>query len=198
MIEGIRHNGFGLGFVEGPWVPRDVQSTVVGRDRLVVVVGPDHLWARRRGPIGGAELAATPLVLRERGSGTCATLEAALKTYGSVAIPFWSWGRPHRCAAASGLGPAVPSAMAVQEDLREERLVAVTTDPSLQLERFCEPYGCAGRNCRSRHRSCSHWFAAAPAVRATASGSRRTAAERTCADLKELTLHWPAVHIISV
>lgn len=126
VIEGIRHNGFDLGFVEGPWGPRDVQSTVVGRDRLVVVVGPDHLWARRRSPIGGAELAATPLVLRERGSGTRETLEAALKTYGSVANPVLELGAtaPLRTAAASGLGPAVLSAMAVQEDLREERLAS--------------------------------------------------------------------------
>src|SRR5437868_8515845 len=40
-----------LGFVEGPHVPQELSSAVVGADRLVVVVAPEHPWARRRTPL---------------------------------------------------------------------------------------------------------------------------------------------------
>jgi DNA-binding transcriptional LysR family regulator len=43
----------------------------------VVVARPDHPWARRRDPVGPAELA-TPLVSREAGSGTRDVLAAAV------------------------------------------------------------------------------------------------------------------------
>jgi DNA-binding transcriptional LysR family regulator len=41
----------------------------VGHDQLVVIVRPDHPWARRRSPIDLARLARTPLVVREEGIG---------------------------------------------------------------------------------------------------------------------------------
>jgi DNA-binding transcriptional LysR family regulator len=147
VIGGVRHGEFDLGFVEGPWVPRDVQSRAVGRDRLVVVVAPDHPWARRRGPVTGAELAATPLLLREAGSGTRETLEAALKAYGGVAAPVLELGAtaPLRSAAASGVAPAVLSALTVQDDLAERRLVAVPTEANLRLERSLRAVWLRGR-----------------------------------------------------
>ncbi|MEV6131724.1 LysR substrate-binding domain-containing protein [Streptomyces violaceusniger] len=147
VIEGIRHGEFDLGFVEGPWVPRDVQSTAVGRDRLLVVVAPDHPWARRRRPVAGAELAATPLVLRESGSGTRETLEAALKAYGGMAVPVLELGAtaPLRSAAASGAAPAVLSALAVREDLVDRRLVVVPIEEDLRLERVLRAVWLRGR-----------------------------------------------------
>jgi len=66
----VAEHGVDLGFVEGPSAPRGLRSRVVATDRLVIVVRPDHPWARRRSPVGPAELAATPLVEREAGSGT--------------------------------------------------------------------------------------------------------------------------------
>ena len=67
-----------LGFVEGPAAPPGLRSRVVAADRLAVVVRPDHPWARRRSPVRPAELASTPLVEREEGSGTRQVLRAAL------------------------------------------------------------------------------------------------------------------------
>jgi DNA-binding transcriptional LysR family regulator len=147
VIEGIRHGEFDLGFVEGPEVPHDVRSTTVGQDRLLVVVAPDHAWTRRQTPVSGAELAATPLVLRESGSGTRETLEAALQAYGGVAVPVLELGATTllRSAAASGAAPAVLSALAVREDLAERRLVAVPTDPGVRLERLLRAVWMRGR-----------------------------------------------------
>ena len=63
---------------KGPAAPPGLRSRVVATDRLAVVVRPDHPWARRRSPVRPAELAATPLVEREEGSGTRQALHAAL------------------------------------------------------------------------------------------------------------------------
>ncbi|MGW0817950.1 LysR substrate-binding domain-containing protein [Streptomyces viridiviolaceus] len=50
---------------------------------LRVVVVPDHPWARRRSSLRVDELAATPIVVRERGSGTRETLDHALRRAGA-------------------------------------------------------------------------------------------------------------------
>ncbi len=53
----------------------------------MVVTAPAHSWARRRCPVPAPELAATPLILRERGSGTRQVLDAALRAHGGLADP---------------------------------------------------------------------------------------------------------------
>lgn len=73
-----------LGFVEGLTVPSGLDSVVIAHDHLIVVTAPGHVWARRRRPLEAAELAATPLILREKGSGTRQVLDAAL---GGLARP---------------------------------------------------------------------------------------------------------------
>ncbi|SCF57303.1 LysR substrate binding domain-containing protein [Streptomyces sp. DconLS] len=67
-----------LGFVEGLSVPAGLDAVVIGHDRLIVVTAPGHPWARRRRPLSPQELGETPLILRERGSGTRQVLDAAL------------------------------------------------------------------------------------------------------------------------
>ena len=64
------HEGMAdLGFVEG-WVEdADLMKTVVGRDQLVLLVHPDHAWAKRA-PKKKDELSRHSWVLREVGSGT--------------------------------------------------------------------------------------------------------------------------------
>lgn len=75
-----------IGFVEGPTLGRGLESRVIGTDRLVVVVSPRHPWAGRTAPLSPAELVAAPVVVRERGSGTRATLDLALAEVG-LALP---------------------------------------------------------------------------------------------------------------
>ncbi|MGR6997289.1 LysR substrate-binding domain-containing protein [Yinghuangia aomiensis] len=106
-MEALRRGACDLGFVEGPWVPDDLHRTVVGRDRLAVVVAPGHPWARRRRPLSGRELADTPLLLREPGSGTRETLQKALRPYDGPAVPVLELGStaPLRSAVARGARP---------------------------------------------------------------------------------------------
>ncbi|MBM7368277.1 LysR family transcriptional regulator [Gordonia hydrophobica] len=124
-----------VGFVESPTVPRGLHSAVVARDQLVVIVPPGHKWARRRRPIDVAELAATPLLEREPGSGTRTTLENALGDL-ERATPVLELGSSAaiRTAVAGGVGPAVLSTLAVAESARSGELRVVHVD-GLNLRR---------------------------------------------------------------
>lgn len=125
-----------LGFVEGARLPRRLRSRDVGADELVVVVGRSHPWARRRRPVTPTELAATPLVLREHGSGTRDILAVALAEHGLDVRPLMELGSTTaiKAAAVAGAGPAVLSALAVDAELRAGLLVAVPC-AGLHLER---------------------------------------------------------------
>ncbi|MGW0625147.1 LysR family transcriptional regulator [Streptomyces sp. NPDC002758] len=113
-----------LGFVEGLTVPTGLDSVVIAHDHLIVVTAPGHPWSRRRRPLESSELAATPLILREKGSGTRQVLDTAL---GGLARPLieLSSTTAVKAAAVSGAGPAVLSELAVREELALRRLVTV-------------------------------------------------------------------------
>lgn len=118
-----------LGFVEGPSVPRGLRSRVVATDRLEVVVAPAHPWAGRRRPVTAAELAATPLIQREQGSGTRYTLARVLARHPTAApLLELSSTTAVKAAVAAGAAPAVISSLAVAVDVAEHRLVAVPVD----------------------------------------------------------------------
>ena len=126
-----------LGFVEGLSVPEGLDGTVIGHDRLFVVAAPSHAWARRRrAPVTPEELAGTPLVLRERGSGTRQVLDSALSRYGGLSAPLMELASTTavKAAAVSGAGPAVLSELAVTEELSSRRLTRVPVE-GVALER---------------------------------------------------------------
>ncbi|GLY90637.1 LysR family transcriptional regulator [Actinoallomurus iriomotensis] len=145
VIERLRGGEADLGFIEGRGAPRDLHSRAVARDRLVVVVAPAHAWSRKRRPLRPVELATTPLLLREAGSGTRETLEAALASYGGVTEPALELGgtAPLRLAAISGTAPAVLSALAVADEIAAGRLVEVPSE--LNLDRVLRAVWPRGR-----------------------------------------------------
>ncbi|MGW7463059.1 LysR family transcriptional regulator [Streptomyces sp. NPDC054797] len=116
-----------LGFVEGLTVPDGLDSAVIAQDRLVVAVAPGHPWAGRSRGVEAAELASTPLILRERGSGTRQVLDAALAASGGLAAPLLELASTTavKAAALSGAGPCVLSELAVVDELAARRLVEV-------------------------------------------------------------------------
>lgn len=112
-----------LGFVEGPEIPSALSTREVARDRLVVVVPPGHEWVRRQ-PIPVSELAHTPLIQRERGSGTRITLEYAVPDCAPPLLELTSCTAV-KAAVVAGNAPAVLSSLAVAADVKDGRLVPI-------------------------------------------------------------------------
>lgn len=115
-----------LGFIEGPRPPRGVNHLVVAHDELVLVVPPKHPWARRRTPVTEAELRATPLVMREAGSGTRVALEDALGVPATPMLELAS-NAAVRVSVQSGTAPAVLSRLTVSDALATGSLCEVPT-----------------------------------------------------------------------
>ncbi|MGW0177959.1 LysR family transcriptional regulator [Nocardia sp. NPDC003345] len=124
-----------IGFVESPAVPRALHTVAVARDRLVVVVDPRHPWTRRRHPLSIAELARTPLIVREPGSGTRTTLDLALQEYDRAApLLELGSGAAVRTSVLGGVGPAVLSTLAVSVQVERGELKVVEVE-GLHLDR---------------------------------------------------------------
>ncbi|WP_420367672.1 LysR substrate-binding domain-containing protein [Curtobacterium sp. L1-20] len=134
----VRSGVAGVGFVEGPTVGADVRSRVVGEDELVVVVAPGHPWATAAS-LAAADLATTPLLVREAGSGTRAALEAWLgRTGAALATPAAVLETTGiiRATARAGVAPAVLSARSVAADLADGTLVRVPLDGTPIVREF--------------------------------------------------------------
>jgi DNA-binding transcriptional LysR family regulator len=108
--EGVAELGFVEGLVDDPLLT----SQPVGRDQLVVVVGPAHPWAEN-GDVRPDQLVDSEWVLREPGSGTRAMFEAALEGFGidpgklQVVLELSS-NEAVRAAVEAGLGATAISA----------------------------------------------------------------------------------------
>lgn len=127
VAEMVKRRHVEMGFIEGRSTFPDLRSRIVGPDNLVVVVAPSHPWARRRQPLSASMLAATPLVLREVGSGTREVLESALAEVGLNITPLVELGSTTAIKAAieSGAGAAVLSRLATEADVENGHLIQV-------------------------------------------------------------------------
>ncbi|MGV9794968.1 LysR family transcriptional regulator [Gordonia sp. NPDC003422] len=136
VLDAVRADDAHLGFIEIPGPTKDLESALVSMDELLVVCAPGHPWART-GRIGADELAATPLIQREPGSGTRLTFEEALAQKGLQATDPLIELRSVTAIRASVLSsPAatVLSRLSVAEDITAGRLVHVEVD-GLQMIR---------------------------------------------------------------
>jgi DNA-binding transcriptional LysR family regulator len=129
VIELVRDVKVRLGFIETPHLPADLVTAHLRDDEMLVVTAPSHPWARRLRPLSLAEIAATPLVMREAGSGTRVTLTDYLAAQhpplsARIAMELGT-SAAVRSAIAEGVGPGVLSRLAVRDDLVLGRLVAV-------------------------------------------------------------------------
>ena len=127
VVQAVQTGRVDLGFVEGHEhdVP-ELSTLEVGRDRLAVVVRPDHPWARHASVLTAQELAGAELIVREEGSGTREVIEDALQPFGGLRTRLELGSSAALLAAArAGEGPAVLSALAAAEDLATGRLVQV-------------------------------------------------------------------------
>ncbi|MBN9511478.1 MAG: LysR family transcriptional regulator [Alphaproteobacteria bacterium] len=113
VAQAVHDGAAELGFVEGDIDDPALTGAPVARDQLVIVVAPNHPWAARAVTTG--DLLHADWVMREPGSGTRSTFEAALQRLGlspadlSVVLELPS-NEAVRAAAEAGLGAAVMSA----------------------------------------------------------------------------------------
>jgi DNA-binding transcriptional LysR family regulator len=116
-----------VGFVEGVRLPARMKSKDLLVDELAIVVGVKHPWARRRKPVTATELAGTPLLMREPGSGTRDVLTDELTHHGLVPSVLMELGSTTaiKAAAVAGTAPAVLSKLAVAAELTSGSLVEV-------------------------------------------------------------------------
>ncbi len=118
-----------LGFVEGAVDASALESRVVARDQLVIVVGPDHDWTNGDA-ITPARLVESEWVLREAGSGTRSVFEAALEGFGiapsslRVVLELPS-NESVRAAVEAGMGATAISASAAAPSIEAGLLHAV-------------------------------------------------------------------------
>lgn len=141
ICAGVIQGQFDLGFVEG-----EIDSSAyellerkeIGNDRLIVVVGQSHPWAKvSRIPV--IELSNTGWVLREPGSGTRARFEQALRDWGinpnelDVILQMNS-GEMVKAVVESGDGATAISELMVKKELQLGSLYAVEVDRSSRID----------------------------------------------------------------
>jgi uncharacterized integral membrane protein (TIGR00698 family) len=84
VVDAIATGRASLGLVEGPPHAGQVRSEIWLEDELVLLVPPGHEWAAQRS-ITLQQIAAAPLLMRERGSGTREVIETTLEAAALVA-----------------------------------------------------------------------------------------------------------------
>ena len=125
--ERVRAKELDLGVVGGHMLPPGQECLAAGLlDELVLVVAPDHPWARRR-EIAPARLAEAPLLMREEGSATRRVTERALRQAGITFRTAMELDHTEaiKQAVIAGLGVAFLSTHAVRGEVATGRIRAL-------------------------------------------------------------------------
>jgi DNA-binding transcriptional LysR family regulator len=156
----VREERADVGFVEGLDPLGGLDTKVVARDQIVLVVAADHRWAHRRF-VNPRELTKGRWIARESGSGMRAVAAAALAEVGVELHPDLSLASLEgvkRSLAAGGF--ALISELALEPDLAAGRLVALPLK-GLKIERSL----IAIRRTRARpHEQAKRFWAWLPSV----------------------------------
>jgi DNA-binding transcriptional LysR family regulator len=125
--ERIRAEHLDVGVVGGHLLGTGEECLTAGLvDELVLVVRPDHAWAKR-GMIGLDRVAEQPLLMREEGSATRHLTEHALREAGArydIAMEL-DHTEAIKQAVLAGLGAAFVSTHAVRREIAAHQLAAV-------------------------------------------------------------------------
>lgn len=122
IVSAVIRQQIALGFIEGPAQSRDVKTEPFLVDEIGLIVPAAHEWAERRS-ITCAEIVGTPLLMRERGSGTRRVVENALEQRGiklsslTIAMELDST-ETIKSAVEAGLGAGFVSRWAIAKDMR--------------------------------------------------------------------------------
>jgi len=135
VIQAVEQERLSFGFVETPQLPATLKSHEVFRDEMLIVVSPTHPWATRKHPVTLQELQESPLIEREEGSGTRAFLDSLSTVRRAKPIAEFNSNATICQLVAAGMGPAVLSQLAVENQLKQGLLVEVPfAGPALMRE----------------------------------------------------------------
>ena len=125
--ERVRERELDLGIVGGHGLRPGEECLAAGMlDELVLIVSPDHAWARRR-DIAPDALAGEPMLVREEGSATRSVTERALLQAGVKFQPAMELDHTEaiKQGVMAGLGVAFVSVYAVRGETATRRLHAL-------------------------------------------------------------------------
>jgi DNA-binding transcriptional LysR family regulator len=139
IVDALETQRIALGFIEGPARSRDVKTQPFLEDELVLIASTAHELAERS-LTSCAELAATPLLMRERGSGTRHVIEMALERQGvkrsslQIVMELDST-EAIKSAVEAGLGIGFVSRWAIAKDMRLDNSFKIVEVEGLRVIR---------------------------------------------------------------
>jgi DNA-binding transcriptional LysR family regulator len=139
IVSAVIQQQIALGFIEGPAHSRDVKTEPFLLDELVLIVPAAHEWAEQ-GSIGCTEIASTPLLMRERGSGSRKVVEMAMERHhikrSSLQIVMeLDSTEAIKSAVEAGLGAGFVSRWAIAKDLRLGSAFKIVEIEGLRMRR---------------------------------------------------------------
>jgi LysR family transcriptional regulator, transcriptional activator of the cysJI operon len=139
IVEAVEKQKILLGLIEGPARSRDVKTEPFLGDELVLIVPAAHEWAERDG-VTCSDLAAAPMLMRERGSGTRRVIEIALERQGlkrsSMRIVMeLDSTEAIKSAVEAGLGVGFVSRWAIAKDSRLGSSFKIAEVEGLRIKR---------------------------------------------------------------
>lgn len=146
ICEGTANGLLDLGLVTGelkPTLSDQLEQTIVGSDRLQIIVGQSHPWYKQP-PMPVTDLLHTDWVMRESGSGAQQMFERSLQTWGIdptalKVILVLSSSEMVKAVVEGGVGAAALPASMVRKELELAtlyaiRLIAMPTQPEANLD----------------------------------------------------------------
>jgi len=139
IVGAVVQQQIALGFIEGPAHSRDVKTEPFLVDELVLIVPAAHEWAERAS-VACAEITGTPLLMRERGSGTRRVIEIALerqhvKRAALQIVMELDSVEAIKSAVEAGLGAGFVSRWAIAKDLRLGNSFKIVEIEGLRIRR---------------------------------------------------------------
>jgi LysR family transcriptional regulator, transcriptional activator of the cysJI operon len=125
IVSGVLDGTLAIGLIEGPSLHRDLGEEPFVADEIVAIVPSKHEWVGQQVEV--QQLLKTPLILREKGSGTRRVVEAALKAAGiqmkhARVVMELDSTEAIKSAVEAGLGVGFVSRRAIRKELRLDTL----------------------------------------------------------------------------
>jgi DNA-binding transcriptional LysR family regulator len=139
IVEAVEKQKISLGFIEGPARSREVKSEPFLEDELVLIASTAHEWAERAS-VSVSDLCSSPLLMRERGSGTRRVIEMALERQGirrnvmRIVMELDST-EAIKSAVEAGLGVGFVSRWAIAKDLRLNKNFKIVEIEGIRIKR---------------------------------------------------------------